>query len=141
MDINKIFNLFDSGSEVREKEEVKVAFIDFKDHPSYWLGMFKKLILNHKVFEKKIIYFLNQTDPEFDTSNLEESGAELAFERAWYYINKFNINEVAHKESINLIIDDNLLKTMTHAIEFFQEREQYERCAHIKKILDFTKTL
>jgi len=141
MDINKIFNLFGSGSEDVEKEDVKMVFIDFKDHPAYWLGMFKKLILNHKLFERKLIHFLDKADPEFDTSDIKDSGNDLAFERAWHYAQKFNINDEFHKESINLILDENLLKTLNEAIEHFQEKELYERCAYLKKIADEVKKL
>jgi hypothetical protein len=60
-------------------------------------------------------------------------GNNLAFERGWYYIQKFNVNEEFHKESIILILDDILLKTLEEGIYHFQETEEYERCAHIKK--------
>jgi hypothetical protein len=141
MDVNKIFGLFGSGSEDKEIKEEKAVLIDFKDHPAYWLGMFKKLILNHKLFSNKIIYFLEQVDPEMNTSEMKESGDHIAYERAWQYIKKFNINEESHKESINLVIDENLVKTMDYAILHFQELELYERCAHIKKISDEIKKL
>lgn len=141
MDINKIFSLFGSGSEDNNSEDIKVVFIDFKDHPAYWLGMFKKLILNHKLFERKIIHFLDKADPEFDTSDLKGSGDDLAFERAWHYAQKFDINEASHREAINLIIDENLVKTLDDAINHFQEKELYERCAHLKKISDEVKKL
>ena len=141
MDVNKIFNLFGSGSENKEIKEEKVVLIDFKDHPAYWLGMFKKLILNHKLFSKKITNFLEQIDPEMDTSEMKESGDYMAYERAWHYIQKFDINEESHKEAINLVIDENLVKTLDSAIEYFQELELYERCAHIKKISDEIKKL
>ena len=141
MDINKIFNLFGSGSENDNIKEEKIVFIDFKDHPAYWLGMFKKLILNHKLFKGKIIHFLEKADPEMDLSEMKESGDYVAYERAWHYIQKFDINEESHREAINLVIDENLVKTLDSAIEYFQELELYERCAHIKKISDELKKL
>ena len=141
MDVNKIFNLFGSGSENKEITEEKMVSINFKDHPAYWLGMFKKLILNHKLFSNKITNFLEQLDPEMDTSEMKESGDYMAYERAWHYIQKFDINEESHKEAINLVIDENLVKTMDYAISYFQELELYERCAHIKKISDEIKKL
>ena len=141
MDVNKIFSLFGSDSENKEVKEEKAVFIDFKDHPAYWLGMFKKLILNHKLFSKKITNFLEQLDLGMDTLEMKESGDYITYERAWQYIKKFDINEESHKESINLVIDENLVKTMDYAILHFQELELYERCAHIKKISDEIKKL
>ena len=84
---------------------------------------------------------MEKSDPELNLGDLDVAGDELAFERAWYYIQKFNINEEYHRESINLVIDETLVKIMDEAIFFFQERELYERCAHIKKISDEVKKL
>ena len=144
MDINKIFSLFDGNefNSIQEKAQATDILLgDFKEHPAYWLGMFKKLILNHKIFKRKIVHFMEKSDPELNLGELDVAGDELAFERAWYYIQKFNINEEYHRESINLVIDETLVKIMDEAIFFFQERELYERCAHIKKISDEIKKL
>ena len=138
MDVNKIFNLFDSGFEGDVKKE---AFVDFTESPVYYLGMFKKLILNNDVFKSKIKFFIQQFYPEIDDESSNEHGEYITYERAWSYIKKFNINEESHKESITLILDKNLLKTLDKAIFHFQELELYERCAHIKKISDEVKKL
>jgi hypothetical protein len=31
------------------------TYMDFKNTPTYWVGMYKKLILNHINFNKKIL--------------------------------------------------------------------------------------
>jgi len=141
MDISKIFSLFDSGSEDKIKEDSQIIVIDFKEHPAYWLGMFKKLILNHKLFKRKIVSFLEKSDPEINLSDLDLVGDDLAYERAWYYASKFDPSLDAHKESINMVIDESLPKTLNETILYFQEKEEYEKCAHLKKILDEVQRL
>ena len=141
MDINKIFNLFDSGSEDKIKEDTQIVFVDFKEHPAYWLGMFKKLIQNHKLFKRKIVSFLEKSDPEIELGDLDLVGDDLAYERAWYYASKFDPSLEIHKESINLILDDYLEKAIDETILYFQNKEEYEKCAHLKKILDEVKKL
>lgn len=138
MDVNKIFDLFDSGSEEKPEKEV---FIDFTENPVYYLGMFKKLIINNEVYKRKLKFFFEQFHPEIDSETTEEQGEILAYERAWSYIKKFNLNEEAHKEAIILLLDKDLQKALEKAIFHFQEIEYYERCAHIKKILDEVKKL
>jgi hypothetical protein len=140
MDINKIFNLFDSGSREKIQEE-EIQVTDLSDHPIYWLGMFKKLIQNHKVFKKKIVSFLEKAQPELDLDDLDLAGDNLAFERAWFYASKFDPNLEEHKEIINLIIDTYLIKSLEESIFHFQEKEEYEKCAHLKKILDEVKKI
>jgi hypothetical protein len=50
MDVNKIFDLFDSSSKDELIQDRSAVVNDFKEHPVYWLGMYKKLIFNHKIF-------------------------------------------------------------------------------------------
>jgi len=68
-------------------------------------------------------------------------GDDLAYERAWYYISKFDPSLDTHKESISLVIDEYLPKALNETLLHFQEKEEYERCAHLKKILDEVQKL
>jgi len=137
MNINKIFDLFESGSEVKQDDSV---FIDIKNTPIYWIGMFKKLIQNNNVFTSQIIGFFDRMIPEVDKEDLKEAGDRVAYERAWYYIHKIDINNKMHRDSISLNLDKQLKQTLEKAISYFQEFEEYEKCAFIKKILDFTNS-
>jgi hypothetical protein len=60
MDVNKIFDLFDSSSKEELIQDRSAVVNDFKEHPAYWLGMYKKLIFNQKLFSQRIIYHLNK---------------------------------------------------------------------------------
>ena len=71
VNLDNIFHLFESNDDL-DGTENSTTLIDFKNTPTYWVGMYKKLILNHV---------------------------------------KLGIN-------------------------FFIETEQYERCAHLQKILN-----
>ena len=59
IDVNDIFNLFpNSGS---KKEEVIEDIVDITSSPKYWLGMHKKLVLNHINFKKKALKFFKES--------------------------------------------------------------------------------
>lgn len=135
MDINKIFNLFESSSEV--KSESDNVLINIKDTPIYWIGMFKKLIQNNKVFTSQIVGFFDKLSPEMDVEEIKKCGDRLAYDRAWYYISKIDISNKMHKDAISLNVDKQLKKALEQSILFFQEYEEYEKCAFIKKIYDF----
>ena len=137
MDINKIFNLFESGSEVQQED---IAIIDIKNTPIYWIGMFKKLIQNNKIFTSQIVGFFDKLSPEMDTEEIKECGDRLAYDRAWYYISKIDISNKMHRDAISLNVDKQLKKALEQSILFFQEYEEYEKCAFIKKISDFTNS-
>jgi hypothetical protein len=137
MDINKIFDLFESGSDVKQEDTV---FIDIKNTPIYWIGMFKKLIQNNNLFTSQIIGFFDKMNPEIDVEDLKEAGDRVAYERAFYYISKIDINNKMHRDSISLNLDKQLKQVLEKSILYFQEFEEYEKCAFIKKILDFTNS-
>lgn len=138
MDVNKIFNLFESGSEEKSKKDV--VLIDIKDTPIYWIGMFKKLIQNNNVFTSQVVGFFDKINPELDLEDVKEMGNRVAYERAFYYLNKIDINDKMHRDSISLNLDSQLKKALEKSILYFQEYEEYEKCAFIKKILDFTNS-
>jgi hypothetical protein len=130
MDVNKIFDLFDSSSKDELIQDRSAVVNDFKEHPVYWLGMYKKLIFNHKIFSQRIIYHLNKLGDDLD---LEVLGNNLAFERGWFYAQKFNVNEEVHKESIILILDDILLKTLEDGIFIFKKEKSMRNVLILKK--------
>ena len=86
MDINKIFNLFD-GSSLENQAEAASDTIIIQETPMFWIGMFKKIILNNYVFYHQIKNHL----PE-DVIKQIDGGDDLAnmvtYSRAWFYISK-----------------------------------------------------
>lgn len=138
MNISKIFDLFESGSEEKSKEDV--IFIDIKDTPIYWIGMFKKLIQNNNVFTSQVISFFDKMSSEMDLESIKETGDRVAYERAFYYISKIDMNNKMHQDSISLNLDPQLKKALEKSILYFQEYEEYEKCAFLKKILDFVNS-
>ena len=55
MNIDNIFSLFSSGEDASGVDDQ--VFINFKESPTYFIGMYKKLILNNLNFNKKIVKF------------------------------------------------------------------------------------
>ena len=68
MNVDKIFNLFngDEPESLREKAQQVDTLLDYKNHPLFWVGMFKKLIQNHQVFNTQILKFFDQMEEGLD---------------------------------------------------------------------------
>ena len=49
VNIDNIFDLFGSDDNL-DGTDNSTTLIDFKNTPTYWIGMYKKLILNHNNF-------------------------------------------------------------------------------------------
>ena len=141
VDVNKIFRLF-NGEEfdsLPEKSQVVEAAIDFKEHPLFWVGMFKKLIQNHKVYNSSMINFFSKMDEELDLYDVEDAGEFIVYNRAWFWISKIDITDIKHQDSIIHYTDNLLLTYLKFTISYFQEIEEYEKCAHLKKIQDIVE--
>lgn len=136
VNLDNIFHLFGSNDNL-DGSDNNTTFIDFKVTPTYWVGMYKKLILNHLNFNKKIVNFFKKSNAELDVDDIKEAGEFVTYNRAWSYIKKINIEDKEHLEAINIYSDEYLDTSLKLGISFFIETEEYEKCAHLQKILDF----
>ena len=136
MDMNKIFELF-NGEEynsLREKAKEKEEALNLKDHPLFWIGMFKKLIYNHKIFNKKIMGLFSILEEELDIYDVEQAGEFVVYNKDFFWIEKIDVNDKIHQDSISTYSDDILLSYLKISISYFEKLEEYEKCAHLKNI-------
>lgn len=136
----KIFDLFEEIEVKPKGEKVDVKQKDkFKDRPSMKIGMFIKLILNHDVFHSKLEKFLKSEEPSYDVESTKESSEYIVYNRAWSYIKLITPSK---KEDLFAILDFNpklFDKALQNALMYFQNREEYLKCAHIFKIQQILK--
>lgn len=135
MDLSKIFKLFNESEEV-ENDFSEDTYIDFKSTPLYWVGMYKKLVLNNSNFNKKIVQFFKDSDEELDVAEMSEAGEFITYQRAWDFIKNINPEDEFHRKIIKKSSDEYLETALKLGILYFEEREMYENCALLKKILD-----
>jgi hypothetical protein len=143
VDINKIFGLFnnDEPESLQEKARIADELLNYKEHPLFWVGMFKKLIHNHKNFNHQILGFFSKMDEELDLYDVEQAGEFVVYNRAWYWISKINTQDRICQEAILHYADDYLLTYIRFAISYFEDFEEYEKCAHLKKIQNILEEL
>jgi len=143
MNIDKIFSLFegDEPNSLREKTQQVDITLDYKNHPLFWVGMFKKLIQNHQTFNDQLLKFFDKLDEELSTVDVDKAGEFLVFNRAYEYIQKVDPDNLVAQEALFRFVDIHLKVALELSINYFQEHEEYEKCAHLKKILQFVKLL
>ena len=140
IDKDKTFQLFIDGkgiSDEKSKDELK----DFMNGPFAKIGMFVKLIQNHKIFHQKLEKFLKKEQPNYNVESTKEASEFTVYNRAWSYIQNINIE---NPDDINAIINfDNKVfyNVLNDAISYFQEYEEYEKCAHLFKIQQIVKEI
>ena len=144
VNIDKIFDLFNDKEPDSLKEKAQVADVlikDYKNHPLFWVGMFKKLIYNHEVFHLQLLKFFDKLDEGLDQVDIDRAGEYVVFTKAWEYIKKIDPNNLQHQEAIYQFSDIHLKTALELAINYFQEQEEYEKCLHLQKNLEFVKLL
>ncbi len=144
MDIKKIFGLFEEPQENNKevsREEYNQLVDNYKKHPLYWVGMFKKLIYNHNLFNSQLLKFFEKLDEGLDQVDIDRAGEYVVFTKAWDYIKKINPEDKKHQEALYHFSDIHLKIALELSINYFQEQEEYEKCAHLKKNLEFVKLL
>jgi transcriptional regulator with PAS, ATPase and Fis domain len=143
MDIDKIFSLFegDEPNSLREKAQQIDVTLNYKNHPLFWVGMFKKLIQNHQTFNDQLLNFFDKLDEELSTVDIDKAGEFLVFNRSYEYIQKVDPDNLVAQEALFRFADIHLKVALELSINYFQEYEEYEKCAHLKKILQFVKLL
>jgi len=73
--------------------------------------------------------------------DVEQAGEFVVYNRAWFWISKINPSDVKHQDAIIHYTDEFLETYLKFTISYFQEFEEYEKCAHLKKILDLVQSL
>ena len=77
------------------------------------------------------------SDSSLDMKDIERAGENLLFNRAWEHINKFNIKDEYSQEILAEKGTEKFEKAVNSAIIYFENEEEYEKCAFLKKFLDF----
>ena len=135
MNKDKIFELFDDTTNSTDDTKLDIPY----KSAYIKIGMFTKLILNHFVFHAKLEKFLQQEEPTYNVESTKEASSFVVFNRAWHYIKQVDLDD---KETVFSILDfdpKSLNKALESAIAFFEEREEYEKCAHLFKIQQILK--
>tara|TARA_B110000259_G_C13871787_1_gene345152 strand:+ start:138 stop:563 length:426 start_codon:yes stop_codon:yes gene_type:complete len=139
MDLSKIFELFNEKEEVENEDEN--PYVDFKSSPLYWVGMYKKLVLNNSNFNKKIVKFFKDSDDDLDVDEMSEAGEWITYQRAWEYIKDINLKNENHITIIKRYSDEYLETSLKLGISYFEGKEIYENCALLKGVLDVVENI
>jgi hypothetical protein len=140
IDKDKIFKLFVDGKEIdgdKTKEEIK----DFMNGPYAKIGMFVKLIQNHEVFHKKLEKFLKQEQPDYNVESTKEASEYTVYHRAWSYIKQVDIDKSDDVKAIISFDPKIFYKTLNSAVDYFENYEEYEKCAHLHKMKEIVKVI
>jgi hypothetical protein len=140
MSLISIFGLFGFNEDDNpENKKIESELKEYKETPHFKLGMFQKLIINGGLFSKRIIKFFSQADPSFDEGGIDEAGEYMMYTRAWFWIEQCKIRKKDCKEALKQYSNEEFLVAVKLSIKYFEDIEEYEKCAFLKKIQDFVE--
>ena len=143
IDKDKLFNLFQNpeGDDNKRAKELIIANPSFLEEPFTKIGMFTKLIINHKVFHQKLEKFLKAESPNYNIEDTKAASEFTVFNRAYHYIKKIDLKDSIHLEAIMDFKPEQLIESLDQAILYFEGEEEYEKCAFLMKIKTFKKDI
>jgi hypothetical protein len=130
MDINKIFGAFEPDEEVEINDTTQVVL----DGPMLWIGMFKKLISNYEIFAKQIIAFFKASNQDLDIDDIERASSYMVYTRAYDNLSRLDLENPTHLEALKIYSDKHFETALSSSLKYYEDLEEYERCAFIKQI-------
>jgi len=139
MDPNTIFSLFDSEPENQGKESTK-EITNLSEHPYVLMGLFTRMIIRGEESIQNTIQFLEVIgiDGHFDFEANTELSRYMLYTAGFNHLSKLSLEDPFHQDILLEKAGVDFLTACDKAIQFFQVREDYEKCALIKKFSDFT---
>jgi len=137
MGLDSLFALFgfsDDGKGGKTDKKTKEEIDAYKNTPYFKMGMFFKLIMNGTAFKKQVLNFFSKSDPSLDLEGIDDAGEFMMFNRAYFWIEGFKFKSKFWKEDLKKHSDKEFLTAIKLSIHYFEGTEEYEKCAHLKKI-------
>ena len=134
--------MFNSSSNEDENGFPHAGFLTYKsvgdeNHPRYYVKMFIKLVQNYTTYNKQLVRFFGSSDPGLSTKEIEETGEMMLYSRAYEYLTKIDIQDKYHIKVLFEETNIELEQALNKSLNYFEVEEEYEKCAIIKKYLDF----
>ena len=133
IDVNKIFDTFE---EPTDSGFPGTVYIDFKDHPAYWVGMFEKTILNYENYCVKLLQLFKTASPTLNLDDVNDAGEYIVYNRAFEHIKDLDLTNKSHLDSLENRASKRLRNYLVKSIEYFITVEEYEKCVILKPIQD-----
>ena len=143
MDANKIFDLFGSAefdTPLEKKAKAADDLILVQETPMFWIGMFKKIVLNNQAFYHQLKHKL-PAELVKEMAGFDDMAEIVTYSRAWFYASKLDLKRRVDVDAIITFSDTNLVYALALTIKFFETKEEYEKCAHLKQIQDMVEIL
>jgi len=127
-DLNEFWEKFDSNPDkiIEDNLEVKLD-----NHPYVCIGTFYKTILEGSGLSS---FILNLIPDGTDKEKMMEGAREYLYEKAFNNLLHLDFSNEYHVEQIQKHPKEAILQAINTLIPVFEQNEEYEKCALLKKL-------
>jgi len=140
IDPDKIFKLFDRVDQdppLKEKAQIADQLLALRETPAFKIGMIKKLVFNHiNLHNSNIFDFIKRAGLDLDMEDVKNAGEFIIYNRVWEYAKDLDVRDIETFETLKKGACQELLTAIKLCINYFEEKEEYEKCSHLKKLQD-----
>ena len=136
MDLDRIFGLFKSDGDPTPEERNIAINAELVDHPYIYMGLFKKLIINYNTFSHQLFEFMRSSNVDLDVEKMEKTGVHMVYWRAYDHLAKIDLTNSLHVEIIQTYTDIKFIQALDACLQYYEDIEEYERCAFLKQVKD-----
>jgi len=79
---------------------------------------------------------MRNTDSDLDIDQMEKAGIHMVYWRAYNHIEKVDLTQDFHVDTLQAYADDNFIEALSMCLQYYEDNEEYEKCAFLKKISD-----
>jgi hypothetical protein len=79
---------------------------------------------------------MRSTEGDLDVDKLEKAGIHMVYWRAYNHIEKIDLTQEFHVDILRAYADDNFIKALAMCLHYYEDIEEYEKCAFLKTISD-----
>ena len=128
------FDLFDySDEDDMQKEGFAQAVIDYTQHPYIIFGTFLRSVENFYIICER---YRNTYGEKFE--RIEQTLKQTYFNRVYGFLERFDETKLEHILEARQFDDSEIAFAIDSLLEFYEEVEDYEKCARLWKILKLT---
>ena len=139
MDIDNVFGLFGFGKDKNKNKKLETDYLEeFRNTPQFKVGMFYKMVWEGNNFRDQIFSFFSNSNLEKDfTLGLDEASDYMMYTRAYYWIQECNLQDKEWEEALIYYHDKELINCLKLSIKYYEEIEEFEKSAFLKKLENF----
>lgn len=129
LDPHTLFSIFEQGDEQVYKEH---GMEDVLNNPFVLIGMVVTGVHNYYLMD---MMYMRQYPTQY--KQVRQLTKSKYFNNLYKYLIRVNVDEIQHEYNIGESFDtEHAVSCLSTLLKFYEDLEQYERCAVIKKFVD-----